>query len=252
MKKACVLFSLLSVSFLQAQVFNSEFVVLKEGAEKDYLAIEEFYQSVNQELVAQGKKLGWSVWKMHRPAGATEMAPHYVIFNVYANEAQRDEKVDYGAIIQKVWKGKMPNSKIKKMQTSWETPRKQTRIYTQKVVDQIPLIGGAFQPGDEIYFNVMTQKNEDYEQYESKVWKPIVAERVINMQHRWWVLSKILDRSEDAYDGFTHVTWNSSIENAPAVELPQDFKSQKLFEAMTASREMGPEQKATLVYSSDR
>ena len=40
MKKACVLFTLLSVSFLQAQVFNSEFVVLKEGAEKDYLAIE--------------------------------------------------------------------------------------------------------------------------------------------------------------------------------------------------------------------
>lgn len=59
MKKECVLFTLLSVSFLQAQVFNSEFVVLKEGAEKDYLAIEEFYQSVNQELVAQGKKLGW-------------------------------------------------------------------------------------------------------------------------------------------------------------------------------------------------
>ena len=42
------------------------------------------------------------------------------------------------------------------------------------MVDQIPLIGGAFRPGDEMYFNVMTQKNEDYEQYESKVWKPAI------------------------------------------------------------------------------
>lgn len=252
MKKLFVLFTLLSVSFLQAQVFNSEFVVLNDGAEQDYLAIEEFYQAVNQELVAQGKKLGWSVWKMHRPAKAEEMAPHYVIFNVYANEAQRDAKVDYDAIVQKVWKGKMSKSKIKKMQTAWAVPRKQTRIYRQQVVDQIPLIGGAFQPGDEIYFNIMTQKNEDYEQYESEVWKPIVAQRVINMQHRWWVLSKVLDRSEDAYKGFTHVTWNSRVANAPELELPNDFKSQKLFEAMSASREMGPEQKATLVYSSDR
>lgn len=252
MKKVCSLLVLFFVSFLQAQVFNSEFVVLKEGAEQDYLAIEEFYQRVNQELVAQGKKLGWSVWKMQRPADAPEMAPHYVIFNVYANEAQRDAKIDYDAVVQKVWKGKMSKSKIKKMQTAWQAPRKQTRIYQQEVVDQIPIIGGDFQPGDEIYFNVMTQKNEDYEQFESEVWKPIVAERVINMQHRWWVLSKILDRSEDAYKGFTHVTWNANVKNAPELELPSDFKSQKLFEAMTASREMGPEQKATLVYSSSR
>ncbi len=252
MKKVCVLFTLLSVTFMQAQVFNSEFVVLKEGAEKEYLAIEKFYQAVNQELVAQGKKLGWSVWKMQLPEDAPEMAPHYVIFNVYANEEQRNAKIDYESIVQKVWKGKMSKSKIKKMQTAWKAPRKQTRIYTQAVVDQIPLIGGVFKPGDEIYFNTMTQKNDDYEQYESEVWKPIVAERVINMQHRWWVLSKVIDRSEDAYKGFSHVTWNSRVDNAPALELSQDFKTQKLFEAMNASREMGPEQRATLVFSSDQ
>lgn len=251
MRTASVLFMLFCVSFVQAQVFNSEFVVLKEGAEQEYLAIEKFYQEVNKELVAQGKKLGWSVWKMDLPEDAPEMAPNYVIFNAYVNEEQRDAKIDYDAIVQKVWKGKMSKSKIKRMQTEWRAPRKQTRIYRQAVVDQIPLIGGAFKPGDEIYFNIMNQKNDDYEQYESEVWKPIVAERVINMQHRWWVLSKILDRSEDAKEGFTHVTWNARVDNAPDLELPKDFKAQKLFEAMSASREMGPEQKATLVYSSD-
>ena len=117
--------------------------------------------------------------------------------------------------------GKMSKSKIKKMQTAWQAPRKQTRIYHQEVVDQIPIIGGDFQPGDEIYFNVMTQKNEDYEQFESEVW-PVVAERVINMQHRWWVLSKILDRSEDATRDLLMLL-GMLMKNAPELELPTDL-----------------------------
>ena len=53
----------------------------------------------------------------------------------------------------------------------------------------------------------MIQKNDDYENYEKFVFKPIFLDKVMNGNMMWWGLTKIIDRSDSAYKDVTHFTW---------------------------------------------
>ena len=43
-----------------------------------------------------------------------------------------------------------------------------------------------------MYFGTMSQKLDDYEKYESEVWKPVFEREILRNNHRWWAVTKIV------------------------------------------------------------
>jgi hypothetical protein len=98
-------------------------------------------------------------------------------------------------------------------------------------------------------FVTMTQKESDYEQYESEVWKPVFEREILRNNFRWWALTKIVDRNEPAYQKPTHFVWNISVKNAKPFIEENNFQSIKMqSESMMDSyREMSEPSELTLV-----
>ena len=60
-KLLLILFIPFIVNAQQISVMDA--VVLKEGSDADYLEIEEFWSKIHADLISQGKKMQWSIWK---------------------------------------------------------------------------------------------------------------------------------------------------------------------------------------------
>ena len=55
---------------------------------------------------------------------------------------------------------------------------------------------------------------------------------------RQWDLVEAIDRSENAYDNWTHLVWNLRAENPGEWYFPSGFKWDKLWEGIESSRDM--------------
>mgnify|MGYP003314653048 CR=1 FL=1 len=51
------------------------------------------------------------------------------------------------------------------------------------------------------------KKLDDYEKYESEVWKPVFEREILRNNHRWWAVTKIVDRNDLAYQNATPVSY---------------------------------------------
>ena len=84
--KQFILTLLLVFSFsLNAQYVIMTAVDLNEGAEQDYLELEEFYSEIHKEAVKQGLRSGQSVWKRTPKEGDEDSAPEYFIFDNFSS-----------------------------------------------------------------------------------------------------------------------------------------------------------------------
>ena len=63
MKKILLLFAVLFSFYVNAQYAVMWAIDLNDGAEDDYVKLEEFYSEIHKEAVKQGLRYGWSVWK---------------------------------------------------------------------------------------------------------------------------------------------------------------------------------------------
>ena len=68
---------------------------------------------------------------------------------------------------------------------------------------------------------------------------------------RQWVLVEAIDRSENAYDGWTHMAWNLQAENPGEYNIPSGFEWDKLWEGIQSSRDMTDSTELTCVYSTE-
>ena len=103
----------------------------------------------------------------------------------------------------------------------------------------------------------MKQNNDDFEDYERSVWKPIAQQQILDGYRKFWGLAKIIsknDYTKKLESGFTHIAFNFMTKK----EMPQgteyniiedEFLRKKAFEGLQASREMLPSEELTLVYS---
>ena len=127
--------------------------------------------------------------------------------------------------------------------------KKQDRQYLIQLTDATAFAGGDLKKGDKMSFVTMTQKEDDYEQYESEVWKPVFEREILRNNFRWWAFTKIVDRNESAYQKPTHFVWNISVKNAkPFIEV-DDFQSIKMQSEgmMDSYREMSEPSELTLI-----
>jgi|GEM_PF-634717 len=225
----CLLFSGMAI---HAQILVMDIIQVKEGMEADYEAVEAFVSPIQEAAVAQGRKLGWFVFKRLSGGDLTVIKDRgigdYMLINVYKDEAQRaaDDWNDYTAIAQKVYKGKMRTAKIDRRMATLIEPRKDTRTYVLENIYFTKAHRTVL--GDTISVFPAQQLNEDYEQYEMEVFRPVFEDMILAGAHRMWHFNRIVLRSENAYQNLTHIIFNKTAKGS--YTAPEDFKTSKLME----------------------
>jgi len=252
MKNLLLTLTLLFSFSLSAQYAVMSAVDLNDGGEQEYLALEEFFSAINKEAVKQGLQTGQYVYKRTPKEGDEANAPEYFIFNTYSSMEQMQQGINWQDLALKVYKGKMSKRAIMRMfDNSRYNAEKERRSYVFKVVDATIRSGGALRVGDKGTINLMNKKSDDFESYESEVWKPVAEKNILLGNLRHWVLVEAIDRSENAYDGWTHMVWNLGVENQGEWDVPSGFKWNKLWEGIESSRDMTDATELTCVYSTE-
>ena len=242
MKKLLIFITIFLSFYVNSQVVVMTAVDLKEGAEDDYLKLEKFYAGIHKEAIKQGLRTGWSLWKTE---GNNEdpSAPEYILFDSYTVEQY--EAIQNGTanqdglnLAQIAYKGKMSKRAIERMASSWQDSSKERRSYTLSVIDATILAGGDIKTGDKVSINFMNKKTDDFEDYESKVWKPVAERNILLGNLRQWALVEAIGRSENAYEGWTNMVFNLQAENPGEWSGESGFEWEKLWEGIESSRDM--------------
>ena len=256
MKKLFFLF-LLAPAITLAQYVVAEFVVLNEGTDSDYIKLEKVWEVYHQKSVDLGEKLGWSVWKRTPKDDDGDGAAHYVIFNQFTSKNQRDNMMKNWnmnkatSVMKAGLKGKMSSRTIDNIVKKGDMIKKEVRQYQLQVVDATPFVGGDLEKGDKMSYAAMTQKLDDYEQYESEVWKPMFEREILRNNFRWWGLTKIVNRNDSAYKNPTHLVWNIPVDNGKPFMEDKDYMSRKMRSMMDDYRESSAGNELTLMYSTN-
>ena len=156
---------------------------------------------------------------------------------------------DNAELAQIAYKGKMSKKAITKMLEKTGSYSRERRTYMLEAVDFTTLGGGNVRPGDKATINLMTKKTDDFESYESEIWKPIAEKNIMKGSLRQWVLAKVTDRSENAWSEFTHLAWN--LRGNPDIEGQElsGFIWEKLWEGIESSRDMQDANEFTCVFA---
>ena len=243
---------LLIITFFLGLSVNGQYAImsavdLNDGAENDYLKLEKFWSAVHKEAINQGLQTGWSVWKRTPQEGDEAQNNEYLIFDLFNSMETLENYFDGEALAQKVYKGKMSKRAIKRMMDGTGSESRERRNYILKVVDAT-IRAGEVKPGDKATLNLMNKKTEDFENYETKVWKPIAEKNILNGNLRQWVLVEVIDRADNAFDGFTHFAWNLRGNPDGEWEGMSGFKWEKLWEGIESSRDMQDANEFTCVF----
>ena len=254
MKKLFLFLLLPAIAFSQYVV--ADFIVLNEGADSDYHKLEKVWSVYHQKAVDTGEKWAWSVWKRTVTDNDNDNAAHYVVFNNFSSKEQRDKTMKNWSMNKAIsmmkagLKGKMSSKTVDKIVKSGDALKKEVRQYELQFLDATPFVG-ELRIGDKMNFAAMTQKRDDYEEYESNVWKPVFEREILRNNFRWWGLTKIVNRNDSAYKKPTHLVWNIPVENGKPFMEDEDYMSRKMRSMMDDYREMSPGNELTLVYSTN-
>jgi hypothetical protein len=183
----------------------------------DFLKIEkEQWVPVHQELIRQGRKIGWYLYRVKYPAG-TQKEYDYVRFNVFADWAQAEDPYrDLAGVVAKVHPGTAYESLVAKHNTSGEIVWEQLHqvideAVTTKVPSQYIIVNEVLTvPGAE----------REYVNMEITYFKPFHAERVSQgLMNNWSLYKPSLpygtnyDHDYVTLNGFK--TWDDIIKNPP-------------------------------------
>ena len=246
---------LLTLAIVFSYSVNAQYAVmyavdLNEGGEEDYLSLEKFWSEIHSEALNQGLHDGWSVWKRTPKDGDQESAAEYFIFENYSSIEQMQKGYNALEIATKVYKGKKSRRYIQSMVqgTGITNPHKERRVYTLQGISATILAGGSVKPGDVGTINLMVKKSDDFENYESQIWKPVAEKNIMKGSLRQWVLAEVINRSDNAYQDWTHLVWNLRGQGTEFYET-SGFIWDKLWEGIESSRDMSDATELTCIFA---
>ena len=251
--KKLIIFSLLLTFYVsQSQTHTMIAMVLEDGKEQDYLAYEKNWNKVAQQMVEDDLITQWSVWKRTPRAGDENWAQYYVFRRTSKEQDEKQNPESWTKSVNKVFKGRSQRS-IDRMLSS-EGIVKENRSRTFKFVAATGWRGLEWKIGDKAYFHFMTQKNEDFINYENAVWKPIANQQILDGYRKFWGLGEIIDTNDNTKalkSSTTHIAFNfmTDKKDMPVMDMPSDFIAQKAWEGLSNSRDMLPAEELTLIYS---
>ncbi len=229
-----ILFPLLSFS----QTMFADFKVIEN--ENEYLELEKLWKPYHLKMIEEGKMQAWFLFKIKSLNAEMENPPTHVTINVFRDADQLNSYSQNWneAAFKTILRSHFKKSHINKVLAS--PPVSENRRYLLEYVDQTIQAGGYLSVGDVVTVGAMIQKTADYESVETQIYKPYVESQILKGNHRWWSLTKIKDRSENALKQFTHFTWNIPVEGKPfdPYFLQNQFVSDKMAEIVSESRDM--------------
>lgn len=248
MKKIFIAFLFTAISYGQSTIMLA--MVLEEGKEDAYLKMEKNWKKLNEAAVSDGIITQWSVWKRTPREGDEGWAEYFVM--IRRNAEQEKKQVNWKELSYKVFKGKSKKT-IDKMLSN-KGIVKEMRSRTYKIVTTTGWRGLEWEIGDKAYFHYMTEKNKDFINYETAVWKPIAQQNILDGYLKFWGISKLVDSNEatkELKSSSTHIAFNfpTKKQNQPEMNPSDDFLTTKAWEGLINSREMLPAEELTLVYS---
>ena len=185
MKKIILLLTLLFTFSASAQYNILSAVQLNEGQEEQYLALEAFFGPVHDLAIEKGIQEWQSVWKVTSEIG--ENGPHYIINTGFSSKEQLDAynnswtTEDWVALAKEAHKGKISDRRIERIMNNVGSESKERRNYHLETVDRTIWAGGSLEPGDTFTLTPTQALNDDFENYESKFWKPYIEQDDGNM-----------------------------------------------------------------------
>ena len=153
-------------------------------------------------------------------------------------------------IATKIYKGKKSRRYIQSMVqgTGITNPHRERRVYRLQGISATILAGGSVKPGDVSSINLMVKKSDDFENYESQIWKPVAEKNIMKGSLRQWILAEVINRSDNAYQDWTHLVWNLRGEGTEFYET-SGFIWDKLWEGIESSRDMSDATELTCVFA---
>mgnify|MGYP001158572732 FL=1 len=240
-----------SISYSQSTAMIA--ILLEDGKESEYLEKEKNMNIAAQAMVDNGLIAQWSVWKRTPREGDDNWAHYYVFRRTTKVQDDNNQNWDnWKEVVYKAFKGKSKKS-IDKM-LSYDGLFKDRRERQYKWVSATGWLGLEWEIGDKGYFHFMKQKNDDFVNYEDQLWKPTAQKEILDGYRKFWGLAEIIAKDEPtkALDtGHTHIAFNfmTKKQNKPAMEVTEDFLTQKAWEGLSNSREMLPAEELTLIYT---
>ena len=241
----------ISIAYSQSTAMIA--ILLEDGKESEYLAIEKNSNIAAQAMVDAGMIAQWSVWKRTPREGDENWAQYYVFRRTTKAQDNNPQNFDnWKEVRNKAFKGKSHRAIDKMLSTNGMFKDRRERQF--KWVSTTGWLGLEWEIGDKAYFHFMKQKNKDFVKYEDQLWKPVAQKEILDGYRKFWGLAEIIakDESTEALNtGHTHIAFNfmTKKQNKPAPEIPEDFLSQKAWEGLTNSREMLPAEELTLIYT---
>tara|TARA_B100001093_G_scaffold516800_1_gene596447 strand:- start:115 stop:897 length:783 start_codon:yes stop_codon:yes gene_type:complete len=244
MKKLFLLLTLTFTISSSAQYAILSAVDVKDGMEDQYLALEAFFGPIHDLAIEKGMLNSQAVFKVINTDDDRENVADYFIISGFSSKEQLDTYLSTSAetnmsLAKEAHKGSLSSRRVERIMSSVGGESNQRRNYHLVGVDATVWAGGDLKPGDKMSIRGTIAKSDDFESYESEVYKPLVEKEILKGNHRWWSLTKIYERTENAYGDITHMFFNIGVEGADASKSWQDmqstFKGQKLIEGLQAS-----------------
>ncbi len=247
MKKFSLIIILVFIAKLSfAQYAVVDFFVLNDGMENNYLELENLWSEFHQSTVDNNSKIGWSLWKILPKKNQNENTAHYMTVNQFLSKDQFDlayKKFNYSDVVKTIktkLRGEMSSRDVDKILD--KKVKKKIRTYYIEMVDQTIFAGGDLKVGDKMGMTVMIQKDKEYEKFESNVAKPFFNQQVLKGNLRWWALTKIVDRNDEAYQDGTHFTWRVPVKGKKwePIIFENDFITDQIWKLTSSTRETKP------------
>jgi hypothetical protein len=254
MKKLLLLITLAFTITSAAQYTIVSAVDVKDGMEDQYLALEAFFGPVHDLAIEKGMLNFQGVFKVVQTSDDRENVADYFIISGFSSKEQLDAYLSTSAetnmsLAKEAHKGKMSRRSIQRMLDQTGSESKERRTYQIKGVAATILAGGDIKKGDKMSVNFMNKKTDDFENFETQVWKPVAEKNILAGNLRQWILVEAIGRSENAYSGWTHLVFNVQAENPGDPVMMSGFKWDKLWEGIESSRDMSEADELVCVYS---
>jgi hypothetical protein len=255
MKKLLFGIFMISVLNVNAQDWSTVYrqvdeVTLNEGLEEDYEKFESFWKILKQKHLEEGKILGWFVWKANKSSNNNAWTD-YIILNIYENEQKMKEM---NSKTQEWWmnelksahKGKTKRSVVKKYikETLDNKYKKKIVSYTNKGIESYLTEQAAPQAGIVANYIGVEQLNEDYVDFETKLFLPYHKSGNTRL---YWELNEIVDRTDNAYKPVTHIIFEIRNPESNNIESNLSFAEEMAVKYGMASRKFHGNLEAELV-----
>lgn len=216
MTKNIVIFFIYLIPYLTfSQVVSSvDFHLINDGMEADYLKLEEIWREFHKKNIEDGTMIRWTLLKVNENKGDLANGATYVTVNTFRSE-EDSKKIWEGMtgekftkLVRKGLKGKMTSREMKRILKS----KTKKGVHSYYI---IPLGGtspsASLKIGETILLDAMSQKNDEYENYENSFAREVMQYNVDNGNLKLWGFTKVNGSNDSASKEVTHFTWRVPI-----------------------------------------